>query len=75
VATSIVLKCETRVEVKITSNPTTRDQKGLIAFQNDYQPNKAILVCLAKQQRVTANYIHIMPWEAFLHDLWNGQLL
>lgn len=63
------------IEVKITSNPTTRDQKGLIAFQNDYQPDKAILVCLAKQQRVTANDIHIMPWEAFLNDLWNGQLL
>src|SRR3990167_7591251 len=40
------------IEAKISSNIQTSDVKGLVAFSEDYQPERAIVVCLVSRKRL-----------------------
>lgn len=67
------------IEVKISSNVDKTDLKGLIAFQEECKPRKAIVVCLvprARKMRLdNGNEIDILPWETFLQHLWDKQII
>lgn len=66
---------EIAIEVKISSDPRANDYKGLIAFCNDYQPKKAMVVCLVPRRRLVKESIYLIPWQEFLDELWNGDIL
>lgn len=74
----ILGQAEVAIEVKISDKISSADIKGLIAFQKDYQPRKAIVVNHSPRPRrmtlSSGQIIEIMPWKVFLEALWKGQL-
>jgi predicted AAA+ superfamily ATPase len=65
---------EIAVEVKGSSRIDKRELYSLIAFTEEYSPRKTILVCTEKEERIV-NKIHVIPWQKFLHLLWDGAIL
>lgn len=67
------------VEVKLTSTPTLSDLKGLRAFCDDYQPQRAIVVCNTTKRQLLGveNQVKIeaVPWQEFLQELWERKYL
>jgi len=66
------------IETKISSNIDASDIKGIIAFCEDYQPKRALVVCQAPRKRIIKTIgktkIEIMPWRSFLDALWRNEL-
>ena len=65
---------QTAVEVKGTGRLEKKDLKSIIAFNNEYGPQKSIVVCTEKTVRKFGP-IHIMPYRDFLSDLWSGNII
>lgn len=67
------------VEAKISANPAVSELKGLRAFCNDYKPEHAIVVCPIPRPRLltTENGVEIiaLPWQEFLHALWDRKYI
>jgi len=59
------------IDVKGTSRVDTRELRGLLAFVEEYSPEKVIVVCNESAERVVGP-IRVMPWRAFLERLWGG---
>ncbi len=70
---------EIAIEIKISSSPHKSDLKGIIAFQEEHNPKKAIVVCLAPNPRILelefGAEILILPWNVFLDKLWAQELI
>jgi predicted AAA+ superfamily ATPase len=65
---------EAAVEVKSASRIDSTDMRPLKTFVQEYNPQKALLVCNEQRPRVHDN-IHILPWRDFLHLLWNNEIM
>jgi predicted AAA+ superfamily ATPase len=65
---------EVAIEVKGTSRIENKALRSLNAFIELYSPHKAFVVCNEKEERVVGR-IRIIPWQKFLHDLWEGKVL
>ena len=65
---------EVALEIKGSSRIDKRDLYGLEAFTEASSPKRSILVCNEKEKRRHGK-IMIIPWEVFLHELWNGKIL
>lgn len=66
---------ELAIEVKSTRNPTSRNMEGLRKIGEETNFKCRILVCRESMPRMTAEGILILPWQEFLHRLWNNSLL
>lgn len=70
---------EVAIEIKISERIKKSDIKGLIAFQKDYKPKKAIVVNTSPRKRqITVDNNHeidVIPWRIFLEELWNGKIM
>lgn len=70
---------EVAIEVKISSSPHKSDLKGIIAFQEEHNPKKAIVVSLVPKPRLlqleSGAEILILPWNIFLDRLWAQEIL
>ncbi|MFO8052991.1 MAG: AAA family ATPase [Candidatus Omnitrophota bacterium] len=62
------------IEVKGANRVDKNNLKGLLAFREEYSPERAIVVCNEKQKRIYKN-IEITPWAEFLDQLWSGDIL
>jgi predicted AAA+ superfamily ATPase len=62
------------IEVKGTDNVNSKHLKGLKSFSEEYTTQKRILVSLDPFERMVGD-VHLMPWNVFLHKLWNGELI
>lgn len=62
------------IEVKGVSRLDSRYLRPLAAFIDEYSPEKALVVCNEKAERVVGK-IRIMPWETFLRSLWEGGII
>ena len=75
----ILGRAEVAIEVKITDSISKHDLKGLIAFIEDHQPQKAYVVCQAPRARkiqINPNCaIHVLPWREFLEKLWHNEII
>lgn len=65
---------EVALEVKGVSQVQSQHLRSLKAFQEEYQPKKAIVVSFDVKPR-KIGVITIMPWKTFLDDLWAGQII
>ena len=65
---------EAAVEIKGSAFVDKRNIYGLDVFAEAFSPKKSILVCNEKEKRMHGK-IAIIPWEAFLHELWSGKIL
>lgn len=65
------------IETKISTNVDLSDLKGLAAFCEDYQPDHALVVCLAPRKRIITKIgktsVEILPWKDFMESLWSGK--
>jgi predicted AAA+ superfamily ATPase len=62
------------VEVKGTSYVEKKEMRALSAFMDEYAPQKALVVCNEKAERLHGR-IRILPWRKFLDDLWGGRII
>ena len=65
---------EVAVEVKGTDRVDGKELKSLQVFVDEYEPRRALVVCNEKARRVHGD-ITILPWKAFLNDLWAGKII
>ncbi|MDP2941864.1 MAG: AAA family ATPase [Candidatus Omnitrophota bacterium] len=66
---------ELAVEIKGSSRVHEGDIRSLQALTEDGPIKRRCLVCLEKQPRNLAHNIQILPWQMFIEQLWNGELL
>lgn len=62
------------IEVKSTDNPTLDHLRGLRAWRDEQSSRRCLLVSRVARPRQTAEGIEILPWQAFLRQLWDGDL-
>jgi predicted AAA+ superfamily ATPase len=65
---------EVSIEVKGQRVVDNKDLRGLAAFMDEYQPEKALVVSLETEERVIGK-IRILPWRRFLEKLWTGGII
>lgn len=70
----ILGKHQVAIEVKGTDNINPRHLRGLRAFMEEYEVEKAMVVCTEPYARIVDN-IHILPWQVFLKQLWSGGII
>lgn len=63
------------IEVKSSNRISSQHLNGLRAFAEEYDFVKAVVVCCEPLSRVTHDGIHILPYEEFLKQLWNNELI
>ncbi len=63
---AIIVSWAARIEKK--------DLRSLNAFIKEYSPQKAMVVCNEREERVHGK-IRIMPYRNFLRDLWEGNII
>ncbi len=66
---------ELAIEIKGSSRVHEGDIRSLQALIEDGPIKKRCLVCMEKQPRNLTNNIQILPWQMFIEQLWNGELL
>jgi predicted AAA+ superfamily ATPase len=62
------------VEVKGTSYVEKKEMRALSAFMDEYAPQKALVVCNEKAERLHGR-IRLLPWRKLLDDLWGGRII
>ncbi len=65
---------EAAIEIKGSARVHEGDLRALHALREDGPVKRRIVVCLEKQPRRTEGGIEILPWRAFLAELWSGKL-
>ncbi len=65
---------EVAIEVKGTNRIDIRDFKSLLAFSEEYSTKRSIIVCNEKEKRLHGR-TEVLPWDAFLKQLWDGSIL
>ena len=66
---------ELAIEIKGSSRVHEGDIRSLQALIEDGPVKKCCLVCLEKQPREVTRNIKILPWQMFIEQLWNGELI
>ncbi len=66
---------EVALEIKGVDQVAGHHLKGIRAFMEEYTTKKAIVVSLDPKPRQLDSGIIILPWELFLNQLWNGELI
>ena len=62
------------IEVKGSDRVDNRDLTPFKAFIKEYSPQKALVICNEKQERVHGP-IRIIPYATFLERLWDGKII
>jgi len=65
---------EVAVEVKSTTNVSSRHLSGLKQFSEEYKTKHLILVCNEPMPRLIDNIL-VLPWKDFLQKLWANELM
>jgi predicted AAA+ superfamily ATPase len=65
---------EVAVEVKSTTNVSSRHLSGLKSFAEEYKTKQLILVCNEPMPRLVDGVL-VLPWKDFLQRLWAGEVM
>lgn len=75
----ILGNAEIAIEIKVSEKIRVSELKGLVAFQKEYQPKRAIVVCNSPNRRIIEvdqeNSIEVLPWKQFLKMLWSNKIV
>ena len=67
------------IEIKLGDKVRLSQLKGLIAFRDEKQATRSIVVCQNPQKQhlsiSSGAQIEVFPWELFLKDLWAGNII
>lgn len=70
----ILSENEIAIEVKSTTNVSSRHIKGLKSFAEEYKTKQLILVCNEPLPRLIDDVL-VLPWNVFLERLWAGEVI
>lgn len=65
---------EIAIEVKGTERVDNRLLKSIMAFKEQFKPQKTLVVCNEKRKRVYQG-VTMIPWREFLEELWSGKII
>lgn len=65
---------EVAIEIKGSNRVHEGNLRALRALREDGPVKRLLVVCLEKETRRLAGGIEILPWRAFLDELWAGKL-
>ncbi len=65
---------EVAIEVKGSQRVDSRELRSMRKFKDRYSPRQAIVVCNEAAPRESEG-IRVLPWRAFLEELWSGKVL
>ena len=65
---------EVAIEIKSTDHVDNRHLKGLLAFSDEYQVKKSIVVSNDPLPRLIGNIL-VLPWQVFLDRLWAEDII
>ncbi|MDR2511992.1 MAG: AAA family ATPase [Bacteroidales bacterium] len=65
---------EVAIEVKATEHADARHLKGLVAFSEEYEVKKSILISNDPLPRLVGKNL-ILPWKVFLEKLWADEII
>ena len=71
----VIGEAEYAIEIKTSKQKSVKDFKGLIAFGEEFPNAKLIAVTFDDTKRIIDNKIEVFPWQEFLRQLWNNNLL
>lgn len=75
----VVNDAEIAIEVKVSQQVQKSDLRGLIAFCEEHQPKRSIVVSqdpLPRKLIISDQIvIDILPWQNFLKQLWHGEIV
>jgi len=62
------------LKIKGTDRVGKSSFRGLMAFNEEYFPERSLVVCREKERRIYKN-IEVIPYREFLQELWAGRIL
>lgn len=65
---------QTVIEVK-AGKVHEGDLRHIRALHEDYKTKKSLVVCFETTPRKTDDNIEILPWQVFIKQLWNGEIV
>ncbi len=65
---------EVAVVAKGRSRVDRLDLRAIRAFAKEFEPRKALVVCLEEEERKVGE-IGVVPWRKFLEGLWEGEVV
>jgi predicted AAA+ superfamily ATPase len=71
----LIIGNELAIEIKGTELVQDKHLKGIRAFKEEHLVERYVVVSNDPQKRVTADGIHIYPWNNFLDKLWAGEII
>ncbi len=75
----VISEADIGIEVKISKNVKKTELNGLIALMQEQNMSKSYLVCNEETPRkvtIDSSYdIWVLPFQVFLNQLWNGDIL
>jgi len=71
----ILSSMEVAIEVKAKRRISSRDLSPLRTLAKEHQVGRAVVVSLENEQRTLADGITVLPWKAFLDQLWAGEIV
>jgi len=66
---------EVALEAKAKRRISSRDVAPLRALAGEHSVKRAIVVSLEDEPRTLADGIMVLPWQRFLDQLWNGEII
>lgn len=63
------------IEIKASNKVHDSDAKGLKSLQEEHQVGRAILVSFESKPKFITKTIESLPWQLFLEQLWNGDII
>jgi predicted AAA+ superfamily ATPase len=60
------------LEVKGTSQISSKDLRPISSFRDEFKPREALVICNETSERIVNN-IRILPYRTFLKRLWNNE--
>lgn len=69
-----VVNSSIAIEVKAASRVSQQDLKGLIAFSEEVELQRKIIVC-SETMRRNIDDTELIPFQEFFKDLWDGKIL
>lgn len=66
---------EVAIEVKSSQRVHESDTKGLKALSDSHRVKRRLLVSFEKEPKIIHENIECLPWEIFLHQLWDSQII
>ena len=71
----VIGEAEWAIEIKTSKQKSMKDFKGLLAFGEEFPDAKLIAITFDDAKRLIDRKIEVFPWQEFLKQLWDKELI